>query len=163
MIDRCATALKALVFAVFLSLGIGTAHAQLVLSSNATTFRAGETIRIHLSFANPGPGFNADFYFGVIHPDAVTMNLITNFSPLTAVVTTIDAEPEVYQPLASDVALPSGINIARNDFFVYTLSGEPPGRYAFFAFLTSPRSQVGGQVGETELLAFAVWGIEILP
>jgi len=41
----------------------------LTLSINQTTFRPGDTLHMGLQVANPGAGFNADFYFGILLPD----------------------------------------------------------------------------------------------
>ena len=135
----------------------------LTLSLNQTTFRPRDTLRVGLQAGNPGPGFNADFYFGVLLPDGVTVVFITSLSPLNGMATRVDADPRTFKPITTNVLIPQGLNVALNDVFVFTFSGnEPPGTYVFFAFLTPPSAFTDGRVDAGDVLVIDTKAFSVL-
>jgi hypothetical protein len=125
----------------------------LTLSLNQTTFRPGDTLHVGLHEESPGLGFTADFYFGILLPDGVTLFFFTSLSPLNGVVTRVDANPQTFQPLIPNVLIPQGVNVTLNDVFVFTFSGsEPLGTYVLFALLTPPSAFTDGRVDAGDIL-----------
>jgi hypothetical protein len=152
MVSRTVASLRVLVLLLFGTVA-GSAHAQLSVIVNGSTFQPGDTIRATLAVGNPGPAVNADFYFGVVHPDGITATFITNLSPLAAIVRRLDGDPQTFPALQSNVAIPAGFNTVLNDFFVYTLSAlEPAGNYSFFAVLTTPRAFANSVIEPFDIL-----------
>ncbi|MBI3327270.1 MAG: IPT/TIG domain-containing protein [Nitrospinae bacterium] len=141
---------------VLLGVLVVAAHAApaLTLSRNLATFGPGGTLRLALTARNPGPDFNADFYFGVLLPDGVTLLFITSLSPLHGAGTRLDANPNTFQPLLSNIPIPQGFDLPSTDIFVFTFSGsEPPGSYVFFAALTLPGAFSDGRIDPGDILA----------
>jgi hypothetical protein len=115
----------------------GGTNLTLTLSLNQRVFHLGDTLRVGLRAQNPGGPVTADFYFGVLLPDGVTVLFITSLSPLDGIVTWLDADPRTFRPLLANVQLPQGLDTTLMDFFVYAFAGgEAAGTYAVFAFLT---------------------------
>jgi hypothetical protein len=126
----------------------------LTLSLNQSAFRFGDTLRVGIRAQNPGAPVNADFYFSVVLPDGVTVLFVTGLSPLTGVVTRLDADPRTFPPLLPNVHLPQSLDVTLMDFFVYTFAGgEPAGTYAAFTFFTPPGAFNDGRVDAGDLLA----------
>jgi hypothetical protein len=125
----------------------GGTNLTLTLSLNQRVFHLGDTLRVGLRAQNPGVPVTADFYFGVLLPDGVTVLFITSLSPLDGIVTRLDADPLTFRPLLANVQLPQGLDTTLMDFFVYTFAGgEAAGTYAVFAFLTPPGAFNDGRV-----------------
>jgi hypothetical protein len=128
------------------------AQPALTLSLNQRTFRSGDTLRVGLREQNPGAPVNADFYFGVLLPDGVTVLFVTNLSAFIGVVTRLDADPRTFRPLLANVQLPHGLDTTLIDFFVYTFAGgEPAGTYAAFTFFTPPGAFNDGRIDAGDL------------
>jgi len=125
----------------------------LTLRLNQTTFHSHDTLHIGLRASNVGAAFNADFYFGVLLPDGVSVFFFTSLSPLNGVATRVDANPRTFPPLAPNVPISQGLNVTLDDVFVLTFSGsEPPGTYVFFALLTLPSAFADGRVDAGDIL-----------
>ena len=125
----------------------------LTLSLNQTTFGPGDTLHVGLHEENPGPGFNADFYFGILLPDGVTVFFFTSLSPLNGVLTRVNANPQTFLPLTPNILISQGLDVTLNDVFVFTLSGsEPLGTYVLFALLTPPSAFTDGRVDAGDIL-----------
>jgi hypothetical protein len=126
---------------------LGGTNPTLTLSLNQRVFHLGDTLRVGLRAQNPGVPVTADFYFGVLLPDGVTVLFITSLSPLDGIVTRLDADPRTFRPLLANVQLRQGLDTTLMDFFVYTFGGgETAGTYAVFAFLTPPGAFNDGRV-----------------
>jgi hypothetical protein len=124
-----------------------------MLSLNQTAFRSRDTLRVGLRAQNPGVPINADFYFGVLLPDGVTVLFVTSLSPLNGVVTRLDADPRTFRPLLASVQLPQGLDTTLMDFFVYPFAGgEAPGTYTVFAALTPPGAFTDGRVDPGDVM-----------
>jgi hypothetical protein len=124
----------------------------LTLSLNQSAFRLGNTLRVVLRAQNPGVPVTADFYFGVLLPDGVTVLFVTSLSPQSGVFTRLDADPRTFRPLLPNVQLPQGLDVTFPDFFVYTFTGgETAGTYAAFAFFTPPGAFNDGRVDAGDL------------
>jgi hypothetical protein len=125
----------------------------LTLSLNQTTFHPRDTLRVGLQAENPGPGFNADFYFGVLLPDGVTALFFASLSPLKGMAISVESDPRTFKPLATNVLIAQGFNVTLNDVLVFTFSGsEPMGTYVFFALLTPPNAFADGRVDACDIL-----------
>jgi hypothetical protein len=134
------------------------------LGLNQAMLRAGDTLRVRLGLHNPGPSVTADAYLGVLLPDGVTVLFVTRLAPLDGVVTRLDADPRTFAPLAPAYAFPAGEDVAVEDFFVYTLTGEEaPGAYALFTLLTPPGAFVDGQVDAGDLLGLTLQPFTLSP
>jgi hypothetical protein len=126
----------------------------LTLSLNQSAFRVGDALRVGLRAQNLGAPVDADFYFGVLLPDGVTVLFVTSLSPLNTIPTRLDADPRTFRALLPNVQLPQSLDVTRTDFFVYTFAGgEPVGAYAAFAFFTPPGAFNDGRVDAGDLLA----------
>jgi hypothetical protein len=126
---------------------LGGTNLTLTLSLNQRVFHLGDTLRVGLRAQNPGGPVTADFYFGMVLPDGVTVLFITSLSPLDGIVTRLDADPHTFRPLLANVQLPQGLDTTLMDFFVYTFGGgETASTYAAFAFLTPPGAFNDGRV-----------------
>jgi len=127
MLPRASVVLV-LVAAVLVSARGTTVHADpvLTLSVNQPTFGPGETLHVGLHEDNPGAGFLADWYFGLLLPDGVTVLWFTSLSPLNGVLTRLDANLQTFLPLIPNMSIPSGVNVTREDIFVFTFSGNEP-------------------------------------
>jgi hypothetical protein len=126
---------------------------RMSLSLNQTAFRTGDTLRVGLGVQNPDTAFTADFYFGVILPDGVTVLFVTSLSPFNGVVTRLDADPRTFRPLLANVQLAQGFDTTFKDFFAYLFAGgEPPGTYTVFAALTPPGAFNDGRMDPGDLL-----------
>jgi hypothetical protein len=126
---------------------------QLTLSLNQPSFRPGQTLRMGLRARNIGPAFLADFYFGFLLPDGVTVLFVTSLSPLNGVLTRLDADPRTFQPLLVNVQLPQSLDITLPNFFAYTFAGgESAGTYAAFAFFTPPGAFRDGQLDPCDII-----------
>src|SRR5262245_32405840 len=125
----------------------------LTLRLNQTTFRPRDTLHIGLRASNVGAAFNADFYFGVLLPDGVSVFFFTSLSPLNGVATRVDANLRTFPPLAPNVPISQGLNVTLDDVFVLTFSGsEPPGTYVFFTLLTPPSAFADGRLDAGDIL-----------
>jgi hypothetical protein len=130
---------------------------EITLSRNQTAFRTGDTLRVGFGARNPDPAFLADFYFGVLLPDGVTVLFVTSLAPLNGVLTRFDGDPRTFRPLLANVQLPQGLDTTLTDFFVYPFAGgEPPGTYTVFAALTPPGAFNDGRVDPGDLLVIDV-------
>lgn len=136
----------------------------LTLSLNQATFRPGDVLRVGLRAQNPGSAFNADFYFGVLLPDSVTLFFFTNLSPLNGIVTRVDADSRTFQPLAANVLVPERLDITINDLLTAVLSdGLQPGTYILFAVFTPPRAFSDAGVDRGALLPIATQSFTFSP
>jgi hypothetical protein len=142
----------------------GVTNLTLTLSLNQSAFRVGNTLRVGLRAQNLGVPVNADFYFGVLLPDGVTLLFVTSLSPLNGVLTRLDADPRTFRPLLPNVQLPQSLDVTLTDFFVYTFAGgEPAGTYAAFAFFTPPVAFNDGRVDAGDLLVIDVRPFDFNP
>lgn len=127
---------------IFAELGVNPYYlfpAELTLSLNQTVFRRGEILIVGIGAHNLGLAFNGDFYFGSVLPDGRMLVFLTSLSPLDFVVTTLDVDPQTFQPLVRNALIPENLDITIDHFASFTFSGgEPPGAYTFFAALTKP-------------------------
>ena len=124
---------------VLLGASMAPAHAAptLALSVNQATFRSGDTLHIGLTARNPGPAFNADFYFGVLLPDGLSVVFLTSLAPLNGAGTRLDANPNTFKPLVTNLLIPQPLDVTLPDILVFTFTqGLPPATYVFFV-LTS--------------------------
>jgi hypothetical protein len=136
----------------------------LALILNQTEVRVGETLLVTLRAHNPGLMLAADFYFGAILPDGVSVLFMTRLSPLDGVVTRLTSDPRTFQPLFANVQLPQGFDVTLQNFFRYTFSGEEvPGTYHMIAALTPPDALGDGYVDEGDILAIAVAPFRLSP
>ncbi len=125
----------------------------LTLSVNQTTFRPGDILHVGLQEENPGAGFYADLYFGILLPDGVTVFFFTSLSPLNGVLTRVDANPQTFPPLTPYMLISQGLDVTLNDVFVFPFSGsEPLGTYVLFALLTPPNAFTDGRVDAGDIL-----------
>jgi hypothetical protein len=128
----------------------------LAITLNQTEFTIGETLLVTLRAHNPGLMLAADFYFGAILPDGVSMLFVTRLSPLDGVATMLTSDPRTFEPLFANVQLPQGFDVTLQNFFRYTFSGgEAPGTYHMIAALTPPDALGDGYVDEGDILAIA--------
>ena len=142
----------------------GVTNLTLTLSLNQSAFRVGNTLRVGLRAQNLGVPVNADFYFGVLLPDGVTLLFVTSLSPLNGVLTRLDADPRTFRPLLPNAQLPQSLDVTLTDFFVYTFAGgEPAGTYAAFAFFTPPVAFNDGRVDAGDLLVIDVRPFDFNP
>jgi len=144
-----------LVAAVLVSARGTTVHADpvLTLSVNQTTFGPGDTLHVGLHEDSPGADVMADWYFGILLPDGVTLFFFTSLSPLNGVLTRVDADPQSFPPLIPNMIIPSGVDVTREDIFVFTFSGnEPLGTYVLFTLLTVPGAFADGRVDAGDIL-----------
>lgn len=126
---------------------------DITLSLNQTAFRTGDALCVGLRARNPDPAFIADFYFGVLLPDGVTVLFVTSLSPLDGVVTRLDADARTFRPLLANVQIPQGLDTALPDFFAYTFGGgEQIGTYTFLAVLIPSGAFNDGRVDVGDLL-----------
>ena len=166
MFERIRSVLKALVFVLILGSGAGAANAAMTLQiiPSGTTFNNVRDfpLRITLTAFYRGPAFNADFYFGIVHPDGVTASFIVNLNPLTAVVRRLDGDPRTFPPLVANVFIPADFQTSLANFFVHQVTPqEPPGTYNFFAALTAPRAFDNGLMEGSDMLALDMQPITI--
>lgn len=120
---------------------------QLTLSVNQPSFRPGETLRVGLKARNVGPAFNADFYFGVVLPDGITVCFFTSLSPPACAIRRLDGDPRTFPPLLPNVIIPQGLDAMLNDLLVFPFQGgEPPGTYVLFTALTPPGALGDGRI-----------------
>ncbi|MBI3328288.1 MAG: hypothetical protein HYZ81_16485, partial [Nitrospinae bacterium] len=141
---------------VWLGSAGGPAYASptLALSLNQTTVRPGDTLHVGLTARNPGAAFPADFYFGVVVPDGVTVVFLTSLSPLNGGGSRLDANPTTFQPLLTTLLIPAGLDVTLTDVLSLTFSqGLPPGTYVFFVALTPPRAFSDGRIDAGDILA----------
>ena len=127
----------------------------LTLSLNHLTLRPGDTLRVGLTVRNSGPALSADFYFGMILPDGVTVQFITGLSPPDTVGTRLDASPATFRPLLANIFISQNLDIAVADFFTFSfLQSLSRGDYIFFAALTPPGAFADGRIDPGDLVAF---------
>ena len=137
---------------------------EITLHLNQTAFRAGDTLRVGLSARNPDEAFMADFYFGVLLPDGVSVLFLTSLSPLNGVLSRLDADARTFPPLLANVQVSQGMNITLTDFLVYTFAGgEPPGTYSVFAVFTPPGAFNDGYVDPGDLLVIDALSFSFSP
>ncbi len=135
--------------------------AALSLTQNATTYGSGDTVRIGVNVNNAGGAFGANFYLGVIHPDGVSISFVTALQPVSWAGSRLDANPQSFTPLINRVAIPQGLNVQLDDYFVYRLSTEPSGTYTFFAFLAPPQLFTQGVLDVQQFYSLATKQITI--
>jgi hypothetical protein len=135
--------------------------AAVSLTQNATTYGPGDTVRVGVNVNNPGTAFDANFYLGVIHPDGVTISFVTALQPVAWAGSRLDADPQTYPALINRVAIPQGLNVQLDNYFVHTLSTEQPGTYTFFAFLAPPTVFATGMVDAGQFYAIDMKQITI--
>ena len=103
--------------------------------------------------ANPGAAFNADLYFGLLLPDGVTVFFFTSLSPVNGVLTRLDANPQIFQPIAPQVLIAQGLDVIFNDVLVVPISWNGPlETYVLFVLLTPPSAFADGRVDAGDIL-----------
>jgi hypothetical protein len=132
-----------------------------LLASNGTTFTSGDTVRIGVNVTNAGAALEANFYFGVIHPDGVSVSFVTGLEPVSAVATRLDSNPQSFPALIHRLPLAQGLNVRVDDYFTHTLSIEPAGTYTFFAFLAPPQVFANGILDPRQFYAIDTKQISI--
>jgi parallel beta-helix repeat protein len=136
----------------------------LTLGLNRDTFHAGEILRVGLGARNPGPTVTADFYFGFILPDGVTVLFVTRLAPLDGVLTRLDADPRTFRPFTAALEVPQGFEATVADFLVYAFSGgELLGRYTLLTLLTPAGAFADGQVDAGDILAQTLQPFTVSP
>jgi hypothetical protein len=137
---------------------------ELALFLNEAVFLPGDVLDAELEVLNFAPAFTADFYFGAILPDGVTLVFFTNLSPLNGVTTRLDADPRTFQPLLANILVPEDLDIIINDFFSFTFQvGIPPGVYGIFALLTPLAAFADGRIDAGDLLALDIRPLRFSP
>ncbi|MBI3329121.1 MAG: hypothetical protein HYZ81_20755 [Nitrospinae bacterium] len=126
---------------------------SLSVTLNQPSFKAGETLRVGLMAQNPGSVVMADFYLGILLPDGVTVFFFTSLSPLDGVVSRLDASPQTFKALLTNISIPQGMDATLNDVFVYIFSGkEPLGTFHVFTALAAPGSLSDGRSDPGDIL-----------
>src|SRR5262245_48793992 len=141
-------------------------HARPVftLSVNQTTFRPGDTLHVGLQEENPGVDLYADFYFGILLPDSVTVFFFSSLTPLNGVLTRVDANPQTFPPLTPYMFISQGLDVTLNNVLVFTFSGsEPVGTYVLFTLLTPQSAFSDGRVDAGDILMLDTIAFTTIP
>jgi hypothetical protein len=134
---------------------------SLALRLNHTQFSgAGHTLVATLRAEHQGPDLLADFYFGIVLPDGMTIVCVVGDR---FVVTRMDANPSTLRPWVPNAPIEQGLNLTY-DFWHYTFQGsEPPGAYAAFLMLTTPGAFQDGRIDEGDILTIDWQAFQFVP
>lgn len=136
----------------------------LILSLNQTILHSGSALHVGLTAENPMPVFNADFYFGFLLPDGVTICFMTSLSPLVGQCLPLSASPRTFPSLAANFQVPQGLNLRLPDLLVFTFGGgEPQGTYFAFAVLTPAGAFGDGSIDPADIIASSVQALTFGP
>jgi len=117
-----------------------TSGATASISTDATHYGTGHTMKASLAIDNPGGNTSADVYIALLLPTGGL--LFVHFDPFTGqpVFSVGDvANPATWVAAAPNLALAAGFNLASFTFLQFALSGlEPLGLYTWFIGLTTP-------------------------
>ena len=149
-------------------------HPPLALSLNQPTFHAGDTLRVNVTVANPGPTALIDVYFGALLPPAAGPGVGCPGGDAVAfaaddftrvVVTCLSAPPQGFAPLFRSRMLPGSLPpTTLVDFFSFVWAPDlPAGPYTTFMVLTPPDAFADGSVDSTDFLAAALQGLTFAP
>ncbi len=125
----------------------------LFLSLNETTLGPAGTLVARVGGRNVEPAYSADVYLGAVASDGATLIFLTSLSPPTFATGHL-SDPSGFRPLVRDFLIPEGFEVALDNFFAYTFSGqEAPGAYVAFAALTKPGAFADGSNDPGDVLA----------
>jgi hypothetical protein len=139
----------------------GTPPLQLSLQVNQTSFGLGETARLSVTAANPGPAGIVDVYVGLLTArqgigcpagDTTIVLLVAGFtSSVTDCGSTVLRD---IAPVYAGVAVPANLPLMTAPLggFVWR-SDLPAGVYTFFIAVTPPGALGDGNLGPTDLVA----------
>jgi subtilisin family serine protease len=142
-------------------------HISLGLALNRHTASAGDFLQVDISAANPGAGVIQDFFFVILVPPALSTSLgcpagdavlfVTDSFSSFAVRCTATAAPQTFPALFPNVSIPVALSLtAVPGFFSTVLPVDTPaGSYTFAIFTTPPGAFADGNVGPTDIPAFA--------
>src|SRR5262249_28316322 len=123
-----------------------------IANVNQSTFAVGQTLSTTVGLINPGIPAAADFYLGLLRPDARIMFFDQSGGAAMGNV----ANDAAFSPVASGVSLASPFAVQVPNFFVHTWNGgEQPGSYVFFLLAVKPGAVANGDVTDDEILALA--------
>jgi subtilisin family serine protease len=146
---------------------LASPHISLGLTLNRHTVSAGDFLQVDISAANPGAGVIQDFFFVILVPPAVSTSLgcpagdavvfVTDSFMSFAARCTATAAVQTFPALAQNVSLPVALPlITVPGFFNAVLPvGTPAGSYTFAIFTTPHGAFADGNVGPTDISAFA--------
>jgi hypothetical protein len=146
----------------------------LQLRASDTTFRAGESLQLDLTAANPGVAGPVDVFFAMLMPaaagpslgcpagDAITLvaDAFTRTVPTCA-----SSTPQSFAPLFRSVTIPGGLSpTPLSHFFSLTWTDTlPPGAYTFVLVLTTPDAFAAGGARSEDLLAAVSMTVTLTP
>jgi hypothetical protein len=128
---------------------------DLTVFLNQVVVGPGDTLQAGLGGLNVGPAFSADFYFGDIFPDGLTVAFVTTLAPPTFVVTRLDADPRTFPPLLANLLVSDGFVFRDATVLSLTVpgAGVPTGEHRFFAALTQPDAFKAGVFDPSRIIA----------
>lgn len=107
------------------------------LDLNETDFEPGDPFSARLRLTHGLPARSVDFYFGLLAPDGVNVFFITGLSPLTGVITRLDA-PGPFPPLVTNALMPEGLDLTGPDILAVTLPPDlAEGEWTLFAAIVA--------------------------
>jgi len=141
------------------------------LSLNKKTFRAGETLRVDITVANPGPERLVDVYFGALLPpqtggcpgrDPIAF-LADGFA--TTVVTCLTAPATTFGAHSRNVSIPAALPVtAFPNFFSFLWTSDlPAGFYTVVLFFTPVGALGDGRVDAADVIALAADVLSFIP
>ena len=154
---------------------LNSPHVSLGLTLDNHAISAGDSFRVDISARNTGAAANQDFFFVILVPPALSSSLgcpggdavlfFTNALSSFAVRCAATAPPQTFPPLFPSVFLPAAFPLVTiPGFFSTTLpAGTPAGNYTFAIFMTPPGAFADGNVGPTDISAFASDQLQVLP
>ncbi len=141
------------------------------LSLNKKTFRLGETLRVDITVANPGPERLVDVYFGALLPpqtggcpgrDPIAF-LANGFA--TTVVTCLTAPATAFGAHSRNVSIPAALPVtAFPNFFSFLWTSDlPAGFYTVVLFFTPAGALGDGRVDPADVIALAADVLSFIP
>ncbi len=134
----------------------------LTLATNATAFRAGDSVVLSVGVDNPGLAATVDFYFGAVLPDGDTVVFFTDLAFNSGVGSL--ASPTTLRPIVAGVDLAAPFVFSNPSFFTYPWVGmEPAGSYVLFLAAVAPGALADNRVDPGDIVALAMATVTFTP
>jgi hypothetical protein len=146
----------------------------LALALDRPAIPPGDTVRIDIAVANPGPAQPVDLYLGLLVPaelggsfgcpalDPVAF-VADNFARV--VPACLSAAPATFPPLIGAVSIPGGLpaTVVPGFWRPAIPADAPPGTYTVFLVATLPGAFAGGAIGPGDILALGLGSFTLVP